>query len=347
MEHGESEYTAIDLFAGCGGLSLGLKQSGFRVLGAIEMDSLCVEAYRLNHRGTEVWTDDIVNVTTRAVKAKLGLRRRQLDLLAGCPPCQGFSALRTMNGGRKIRDPKQKDLIFEFLRFVTDLLPRVIMLENVPGLADDRRFGRFKRALKKLGYICTVGVLDTADYKVPQRRNRLILLASRFGKLDFAVPVGKRVTVRNAIGHLPVPGTSGDPVHDMAEQRATRVAELIRLIPKDGGSRTDLGDQFQLACHRSFTGFKDVYGRMHWDDVAPTITSGCFNPSKGRFLHPDQDRGITMREASLLQSFPAQYRFPSHAGKIRIARMIGNALPPRFIKMHARVLRAHLDAVKR
>lgn len=117
---------------------------------------------------------------------------------------------------------------------------------------------------------------------------------------------------------------------------------LIRRIPKDGGSRTDLPHGDQLACHQKFDGFKDVYGRMAWQKPAPTITSGCINPSKGRFIHPDANRAITLREAAILQGFPASYRFDMTQGRYRVARMIGNAFPPEFAEHHARALYEHL-----
>ena len=137
-------------------------------------------------------------------------------------------------------------------------------------------------------------------------------------------------------------GESGDPVHDIPEKRAMRTMQLIRRIPRDGGSRTDLPEEDQLECHKRCEGFKDVYGRMSWEKVSPTITSGCFNPSKGRFLHPEEDRAITMREAALLQGFPQRYKFPTTSNKSAIALMIGNALPPPFISAHARVIRSAL-----
>jgi len=115
------------------------------------------------------------------------------------------------------------------------------------------------------------------------------------------------------------------------------------MIPKDGGSRSDLGLERQLACHRRCDGFKDVYGRMKWDDVAPTITSGCINPSKGRFLHPEQDRAITLREAALLQGFDMSYRFPIHRGRYPLAELIGNAIPAEFVRRQAAVLRQRLE----
>jgi DNA (cytosine-5)-methyltransferase 1 len=176
-----------------------------------------------------------------------------------------------------------------------------------------------------------------------QRRRRLILVAGRGFEVPFALPAKNRRTVRDAIGNMPAAGKSGDPLHDLPEKtRTPRIARLIRDIPKDGGSRHDLPRNRQLNCHRKSDGFYDVYGRMAWDDVAPTITSGCFNPSKGRFLHPTANRAITMREAALLQSFPRNYKFDVSPGKEAIALMIGNALPPELIRRQARQIAAVL-----
>jgi DNA (cytosine-5)-methyltransferase 1 len=131
-------------------------------------------------------------------------------------------------------------------------------------------------------------------------------------------------------------------LHNLPEQRSPKVLKLIKRIPQDGGSREQAGKRFQLDCHAKCDGFYDVYGRMSWDKVAPTITSGCFNPSKGRFIHPTKHRAITMREAALLQSFPVSYRFSLDGGKTAAALMIGNALPPEFIRRHARQIARHL-----
>lgn len=325
--------TAIDLFCGCGGLTLGLRKAGFSVIGAVDNDPLAIEIYRANHPDVEIWPKDIGLVKTYSVKRKLGLRKGELELLAGCPPCQGFSTMRTLNGKKIINDPKN-DLITEFTRFVRDLMPKAIMLENVPGLGKDARFHDFQEELGRLGYEGESRILNAAMYGVPQRRRRLIYLAGFHKKITFADPSQERKTVRDAIKDLPKAGTSGDPIHDMPELRGRKVVELIRRIPKDGGSRSDLPLEDQLECHKNCNGFKDVYGRMVWDDVAPTITSGCFNPSKGRFLHPEEDRAITMREAALLQGFPIRYKFPT-TNKTALALMIGNALPPEFIRRHA------------
>lgn len=338
LPNSDGKPTAVDLFCGCGGLTVGLKRAGFRVLGTVDVDPLSVKTYKANHRDVTLWEKDIRELDPQELLDALGLEKGGLDLLAGCPPCQGFSTMRTLNGALLVDDPRN-DLLLEFERFVEALLPRAVMMENVPGLADDKRFEAFLRKLKKLGYLGAHRVLNAAEYGVPQRRRRLIYLAGLGMEIPFADKAAKMKTVEEAIGGLPKAGQSGDPVHDMPENRTPKVLEVIRLIPKDGGSRRDLPEKFQLECHKRCNGFKDVYGRMAWKEVAPTITSGCFNPSKGRFLHPEEDRAITMREASLLQGFPRRYKFPTTDNKSAVALMIGNALPPPFIAAHGRSIK--------
>ena len=335
--------TAIDLFSGCGGLTVGLKRAGFQVVSAVDIDPLSVKTYTANHPEVRVWQKDIRELEPSELLEEIGLKVGQLDLLAGCPPCQGFSAIRTRNGHLRVKDPRN-ELLLEFQRFVEALRPRAVMMENVPGLADDERFASFRRKMRQLGYLGHHRILNAAEYGVPQRRRRLIYLAGLGVEIPFGRKSRKIKKVKDAIGGLPKAGESGDPVHDMPERRSPKVMALIRRIPKDGGSRTDLPEEFQLDCHKRCNGFKDVYGRMAWNDVAPTITSGCFNPSKGRFLHPEEDRAITMREAALLQGFPRRYKFPTTDNKSAVALMIGNALPPPFIAAHARsILRVLRD----
>jgi DNA (cytosine-5)-methyltransferase 1 len=329
--------TALDFFSGCGGLTVGLKKAGFKVIGAVEVDPLSIDTYRANHKNVTVWEIDIRKLNPAEIKSTLGLRKGSLDLLAGCPPCQGFSTIRTLNGAVKIDDPRN-DLLFDFLRFVKVLRPQAVMMENVPALAQDERFGVFCTRMEEFGYLGNHRILNAAEYGVPQRRRRLIYLAGFKMSIPFAERSPQIRTVEDAIRCLPIAGKSGDPIHDMRERRSPRIMELIRRIPKDGGSRTDLPEKYQLNCHKRCNGFKDVYGRMAWKDVSPTITSGCFNPSKGRFLHPEEDRAITMREAALLQGFPRWYRFPIVSSKSAIAAMIGNALPPPFIAAHASLI---------
>jgi len=338
----DGQPTAVDLFCGCGGLTVGLKKAGFQILGALDVDPLSVKTYKANHRDVKVWEADIRRLEPAEMLAELGLEVGELDLIAGCPPCQGFSILRTLNGAVRVEDTRN-DLLLQFQRFVEKFRPRAVMMENVPGLADDERFTRFCRKLKRLGYLGEYRILNASEYGVPQRRRRLIYLAGLGTAIPFAVKGRKVKNVKDAIGGLPKAGESGDPLHDIPERRSSRVMGIIKRIPKDGGSRTDLPAEFQLACHKRCDGFKDIYGRMAWNEVSPTITSGCFNPSKGRFLHPVENRAITMREAALLQGFPRRYKFPTTNNKIAIAQMIGNALPPPFISAHGKNIRRVLQ----
>jgi len=333
---------AVDLFCGCGGLTQGLKKAGFRVIASLDIDPLSVATYKLNHPEITVLETDIRKVKIKDFMKKLGLRKNQLDLLAGCPPCQGFSSIRTLNGGR-IVDDSRNNLLLAFHRFVIALKPKTIMIENVPGLTADKSFKFFCNSLKKNGYKVDFKILDAAVYGVPQRRRRLILLASKKALIEFANPVKVKRTVRDAIGSLPRPTSKQNQLHGISLKRSVKIRELIKKIPKDGGSRTDLPEKDQLKCHKKCNGFKDVYGRMSWNQVAPTITGGCINPSKGRFLHPTQNRSITLREAALLQSFPSRYRFSMKNGRYPVAQMIGNALPPEFIRRHASMIYGHLN----
>lgn len=331
-------YTAIDLFSGCGGLSRGLKDAGFKVLAAVEIDEKARETYELNHSDVHLVGTDIRNVSAAQLLRSCGLKRGQLDLMAGCPPCQGFSTLRARNGRAAAPDARN-DLIDEFSRLALALRPKMVMMENVPALARYEKFIDFVERLERDGYQVVTEVLDVSCFGVPQRRKRLILSASRVGTPRLASAGEGRKTVRNAIGSLKKVGDSGDLLHDCpTTRRSARVQAMIEAIPKDGGSRHSLPAGMKLGCHEKTSGFNDVYGRMKWDDVSPTITSGCSNPSKGRFIHPDEDRPITLREAALLQGFPVDYRFNVSHGKESIALMIGNALPPPFIAAHSRAM---------
>src|SRR6266850_1908935 len=198
---GSRRLMAIDLFSGCGGLTLGLKLAGFRVAAAVEMSKLAVETYRENHPEVLVWQKDIRSVRASEIMCQISLKPGELDLLAGCPPCQGFSSLRTLNGGRRVLDPRN-DLILQFLRFVRVLKPKAVMMENVPGLIRTRRFRHLADRLRRMGYAYNCGVLDAADYGVPQRRRRMILLASRKAAPPFALPRKNGKTLRQAIFDL-------------------------------------------------------------------------------------------------------------------------------------------------
>ena len=329
--------TAVDLFSGAGGLTSGLRKARFRVIAALDTNSLATETYRMNFPSVRLWQADIRDVDPQQMMAKLGIKAGDLGLMAGCPPCQGFSTVRTRRR-RTVRDPRN-GLVTHFVRMVEAFQPQAVMLENVPGLAKYKLFKSMLARLHRLEYSTWWDIRDAADCGVPQRRKRLILLG--FTSESLTPPKASenlRVTVRDAIATLPEPGQSGDQLHDMSEKRSAKVASIIRRIPKDGGSRSALGSD-QLACHTGFDGFRDVYGRMAWDDVAPTITGGCVNPSKGRFLHPECDRCITIREALLLQGFPKDFQLSLRRGKFAAAEMVGNAMPPPFVAHYAAMLR--------
>ena len=336
--------TAIDLFCGLGGLSLGLQQARFRVAAALDVSRLATESYRMNFPRVPLIRRDIRTVTGSDLLRRARLDEGELDLLAGCPPCQGFSALRT-KGRQSAVDDDRNDLLLEFLRLAEELQPRFVLLENVPGLARNHLFRQFTDGLEVLGYGVANGVLDSADFGTPQRRRRLVLVAGFETQPRLTQGEEERRTVRDAIGGFAgTAGRSGDPLHDHGEERAEHVRSVIASIPKDGGSRADLGPDEQLECHRQAeedgAGWgREPYGRMAWDGIASTITGGCVNPSKGRFLHPDENRAITLREALLLQGFPPDHRLSLKRGKYAAAELVGNAIPPPFVRAHAATLR--------
>jgi DNA (cytosine-5)-methyltransferase 1 len=334
------EYHAIDLFSGCGGLSEGLRQAGFNVIAALELDAQAAKCYAMNHRNTTLIQKDIRRVTSTDIIKILG--DKKLHLLAGCPPCQGFSSVRRLNKKKSARDPRNS-LILDFIRLVKKLKPLTIMLENVAALKDYYLFKELIRTLERTGYQIDYDIVNVADYGVPQRRKRLVMVGSLLGEVKIAPVTGERSTVRNAIGDLTSVKKTRDPLHRITADHTKKVREMIKLIPRNGGSRADLPKEYELKCHKKKNiGFKDIYGRLRWNDVSSTITGGCLNPSKGRFLHPKENRVITPREAALLQTFPAQYRFPINIPKGVLAVLIGNALPPKFSRIQAKHLLNHI-----
>lgn len=333
-------YNAIDLFSGCGGLSEGMRQAGFNILLAIDINKDSLATYKINHPNTIVIQNDIRKVAIEEVKQLIG--NTELHLLAGCPPCQGFSSIRRLNRRKSIRDDRNR-LILEYLRFVEYLNPLTIMLENVPGIANYYLFNQMLIKLRNLGYYVEFGIVDIKNYGVPQRRKRLVLVGSLLGEIGFVKPNGIKTTVRDAIGNIETKLNPDDRVHKIMAKHSHRITEMIAKIPKDGGNRRDLPLDYELRCHRKINvGFNDVYGRLRWDDYSSTITGGCLNPSKGRFIHPEENRGITAREALLLQSFPPDYKIPVNISKDSISNMIGEALPPLFSYIQSKNIAEHL-----
>jgi DNA (cytosine-5)-methyltransferase 1 len=218
------------------------------------------------------------------------------------------------------------------------------MLENVPWLEKDKLLIDAKKKLEALGYHIDIAIVNVKDYGIPQNRKRLVMIGSRLGPISVIKLKKNKVTVRDCIGKLPNPKKSRDYFHKIFPSHTPEILELIKDIPHNGGSRKDLGETRQLTCHtKDNIGFNDIYGRLRWDDYSSTITGGCLNPSKGRFLHPEQNRCISAREAALLQSFPKKYKFPKDASRANLALLIGNALPPKFSYYQSKNIRLHLE----
>ncbi|MGE5573002.1 MAG: DNA cytosine methyltransferase [Bacteroidota bacterium] len=351
--------TAVDLYSGCGGLTTGMKRAGFRVVGAIENDASAARVYSANHPEVFLACKDIRDVEADEFRDRLGLSRGELTVLAACAPCQGFS--RHRRGGS---DLSKNLLVLEILRFVQAFLPLVVFIENVPELAKHPHRGilqQFREGLERLGYDrqCSK-IVNAADYGVPQIRRRLTLLATRSRRVDVGIPAGDYAnprialaqgkkpwrTVRQAIGHLPGVSagerSSFHPLHVGPELSERNLARL-RSVPRDGGSRSDLPEEYRLACHGRTTGYPDTYGRMKWDEPARTLTTGCTSITKGRYGHPEQDRALTPLEAALLQTFPLDYEFDSRPSVT--ARLVGNAVPVDLAYGIFRVLSDRIDSL--
>ncbi|MFI5253266.1 MAG: DNA cytosine methyltransferase [Bacteroidota bacterium] len=335
------DYLSVDLFSGCGGLTTGMHRAGFDTKVAIEIETDAVLAFQMNHEKTHVIKKDIRLITADEIMGKLnGI---PLHLLAGCPPCQGFSSVRRLNRDKIIQDDRNT-LILEYLRFVKELRPYTIMMENVPGLIKYILFKEMVSELSLLGYFIDYKIVNAKDFGVPQRRRRLVLVGSLLGPISVAEGTEEKVTVREIIGHLEDISETKDPLHKIVAHHRPEIQKRIESIPPDGGSRKDLGELSQLDCHKKKNvGFNDIYGRLRWNDYSTTITGGCLNPSKGRFLHPEKNRAITAREAALLQSFPKSYKFPTNISKTSLALLIGNALPPKLSYIQSKNIREHLD----
>lgn len=336
--------TAIELFSGCGGLSTGLVKAGFNILSAVEINAVAAKSYQANHPKVNLHVEDVCKITAEDLLKENNLQKGQLDLLAGCSPCQGFSRLRKGESGRN--DPRNK-LVFEFLRLVRGLLPKTILMENVPGIIKTEYgleiFGLVKAELEQLGYKIDYKIIDVADYGVPQFRKRFVLLGSRYQEHLVTVPKethaspdvceneGKKPwrTVRQAFDGIPALQNGAtdpsNPLHTCSKNGDLNMRR-IRSVPHDGGSRTSFPPDLVLKCHEKYPdGFKDVYGRMRWDRPSPTLTSGCTNITKGRYVHPAEDRGISLLEAATLQTFPPKYIFHGNFGERSL--QIGNAVP--------------------
>jgi DNA (cytosine-5)-methyltransferase 1 len=341
-------FTAVEIFAGGGGLAVGLREAGFRTVAAVELEPHAAATFKANHPTVQVFRQDVRTVRGSMI---LPLADGRVDVLAACPPCQGFSSLTS----KWRKDDDRNSLVAEVGRLADELRPRAIMVENVPGLAQKGRplFDALLDQLHGLGYITNWAVLQVADFGVPQRRRRLVLLAGRGFHIDLPSVTHSRAgvdglpkwrTVRDAISGLTEPVTFTDAKEYGGAQavgwhvvRQLSPANVQRLkLAKPGGSWKDIPKELRVPCHRDgYEGFSNVYGRLVWDEPSVTITAGCTTLSKGRFGHPDKERTISLREAALLQTFPSEYRFETPHFE-RACEIVGNALPCVFAEAIAR-----------
>ncbi|MEU6342875.1 DNA cytosine methyltransferase [Streptomyces sp. NPDC046977] len=333
--------SAIDLFAGAGGATRGLRDAGFDVLGAVEVDGSAAQTYRLNHPGTHLIESDIRTVSASALRRSLGLGPRELDLLKTCPPCQGFS---TLASGKGLADDERNDLVFHTVRFVRAFMPRAVLLENVPGLARDARLGSIRESLAALGYASRIYEFEASRFGIPQRRKRLIMIALRGRRFQLPDDIGAIVpeyissaSAQTAFREVAATQRSDDPLWKHRTHNA-KVSARIAAIPV-GGNRFDLPEEHQLDCHKNLSRRNATasYGRIKLGEPAPTMTTRCTTPACGSFVHPTENRGITLREAAAIQTFPTNYDFIGDYGSIE--RQIGNAVPVRMAKVLGVVIR--------
>ena len=343
-------FTAVDLFCGSGAVTEGLRNTGFNVVAAVDNDPIARQTYVANHPSVRFFCADIRLFDPQAI-IKAIPSETAIDLLVFCAPCQPFSSQ-----NRKRGFDQRSTLLLQAGRFAQALKPKCILFENVPGLTTRANEGiveLLRAELQAKGYALSVPLrVDAADLGVPQRRVRCVMLAapstSVLEGFNLLLPKGAARTVRDVIGGLrPLRAGESDPGDHLHRARTHRpvALERLRAIPTDGGSRSSLPSHLRLKCHKDDHSFSDVYGRMRWDDVSPTLTTGCDDITRGRFAHPDQDRGITLREAALLQTFPRNYMFSG--SRSDIARQIGNAVPVAMVEGLAPAIKHVIMASRR
>ena len=328
----------IDFFSGAGGTSLGFAAvntviPAFNMLGGCDINRISAETYSHNY-GTPLFNEDITKLAygkncLKNALNRIGYDKSKPTILIGCAPCQGFSSHRKKHW--KEKDDVRNSLIMAFATIVKKINPEVIIMENVPEFLSERYWKYFlaaKKSYESQGYIVKEAIYNAASFGVPQDRFRSIIIGM---KKNFVLPSGylksnEYKTVRDAIGYLrPVKAgvaDGKDPMHKSALHKQSTI-DVIRRVPHNGGNRPfGVGP----ACLDRTKGFSDVYGRLSWDKPSITITHYARNPASGRYTHPEQDRGLTAREAALLQSFPIGFEF---TGKFDdIYRQIGEAVPP-------------------
>lgn len=326
------QIVAVDLFCGAGGLTRGLMNAGVDVRLGVDLDARCTYAFEHNN-GTEFKAVSVSELTGDDLRAAFG--GQGLKLLAGCAPCQPFS---TYSQARKASDDERWNLLGEFGRLVREVEPDFVTMENVPKLVRESVFDDFVSLLRGMNYEVWFDVVECVAYGIPQSRRRLVLLASKHGPIALvpSLPGGYR-TVQEAIGGMARLDAGGrdrdDRFHSAATLSPKNLARIRASVP--GGTWRDWPAELVADCHNKATGrtYPGVYGRMTWEDPSPTITTQHYGFGSGRFGHPEQDRGISLREGAILQSFPPDYEFSPPDAPVEmsvVGRMIGNAVPVRL-----------------
>ena len=345
---------AVDFFCGAGGLTRGLLKAGIEVLCGIDQDTGAKKTYQRNNKGRDgrpvsFLERDIAKLSPDELDRMVERKRRDkqsLLLFAACPPCQYFSKIRTSKRKRL----EERRLLLDFAEFIETFLPEYVFIENVPGIRK-KKYGAilpaFLERLKELGYDYDAGMINAKFYDVPQNRVRMVVLASLRGPIQLPHVNLKQMkfrTVRQSIAEFP--SIKAGEKHPSVENHvASRLSPLnlqrIHLTPQDGGSRLAWSHDRTLAldCYNDHSGHTDVYGRMTWDSVAPTLTTRFNSFSNGRFGHPEQDRAISLREGAALQTFPNSFVFLGNQNTI--ARHIGNAFPVKLAYVFGRHIVSH------
>lgn len=344
---------ALDFFSGLGIMSYGLIEEGLGVSMGMEIDPVRTRLYKSN-LGVDVREIDLSIATKKLICSLVESERLIPDLVVGCPPCQSFSSLHRTRGIPTELDSRTA-LVRRYGKLAAGVDPKIIVFENVRGVlagANKTYFDKYLNYLKRKGYLTAWDILDAADYGVPQHRVRVVAISIKKDlnvEPTLPIPTHSReglegtkrwAWVKDAIGNLK-PLESGevdpnDPLH-ISPEHTENTLKIIRAIPKDGGSRKSLPSDLVLPCHKRLEkgkGAESVYGRMKWDEPGPTITGAAIRPSSGRFVHPDQDRGITLREMARLQTIPDKFKM--EGSKDSIAEMIGDAVPLELAKAVAR-----------
>lgn len=339
------KYTCIDGFSGAGGLSLGLQKAGFNILLSFDNDPISIETQKINKRylDHEVAVADIKSyLRGDSFLKKTKLKKGELFLLAGGPPCQGFSVQRIGED-----NDSRNDLVLAYAKLIDQARPRFFLMENVPGILGTRGkpiVDTFLDRVKKMGYHTYMKMLNAEDFGVPQRRKRVFIVGIRNdvhkGEFHFPKPTtskNTRTTVRDIIGDLPEPPADGSEHSKISHHRKDKLSaiNLARIQAlKPGQGMAYLPKDLLADCHKAGAdkiGHRNVYGRMSWDEVAPTITARFDSFTRGKFGHPKQNRSITLREGALLQTFPKDFKFAGN--KVDVARQIGNAVPVKLAEI--------------